>query len=178
VPALVEELVDDPRFVHGRAGTILTLGPDTEPFKTPRSTELVRALLTELLPLGNPIQLSRKEVLPIGIRESLRDAPDPAQIVVFTSFTTFARATELEPGVCGIIAGRNAEPTEVEARNAGVAVDACGRSVAMTEHAVVIAGGGPTRMMLGAELAPESVMPQAQPATAVQRGTATPKVSR
>jgi NADH dehydrogenase FAD-containing subunit len=48
----------------------------------------------------------------------------------------------------------------------------------MTEHAVVIAGGGPTGMMLGAELAPESVMPQAQPATAVQRGTATPKASR
>ncbi len=39
-----------------------------------------------------------EEVLPIEIRESLRDAPDPAQIVVFTSFTTFARASELEPG--------------------------------------------------------------------------------
>jgi 2-polyprenyl-6-methoxyphenol hydroxylase-like FAD-dependent oxidoreductase len=101
----------------------------------------------------------------------------------------------------------------------------------MTEHAVVIAGGGPTGMMSGAELAlakvdvviverrtsqdldgsragglhsrtievldqrgkrrggnevrtcptrgsTESVMPQAQPATAVQRGTATPEVSR
>jgi 2-polyprenyl-6-methoxyphenol hydroxylase-like FAD-dependent oxidoreductase len=101
----------------------------------------------------------------------------------------------------------------------------------MTEHAVVIAGGGPTGMMLGAELAlakvdvviverrtsqdldgsragglhsrtievldqrgkrrggndmrtcptpgsTESVMPQAQPATAVQRGRATPEVSR
>jgi ribulose 1,5-bisphosphate synthetase/thiazole synthase len=55
--------------------------------------------------------------------------------------------------VCRIIAGRNAEPTEVEARNAGVAVDACGRGVAMTEHAVVIAGGGPTGMMSGTELA-------------------------
>ena len=32
-------------------------------------------------------------------------------------------------------------------------VDVCGRGVAMTEHAVVIAGGGPTGLMLGAELA-------------------------
>ena len=32
-------------------------------------------------------------------------------------------------------------------------VDVCGRGVAMTEHAVVIAGGGPTGLMLGAEVA-------------------------
>ena len=32
-------------------------------------------------------------------------------------------------------------------------VDVCGRGMAMTEHAVVIAGGGPTGLTLGAELA-------------------------
>src|SRR5215216_2058649 len=37
--------------------------------------------------------------------------------------------------------------------NARVVVGLCGRSVAMTEHAVVITGGGPTGLMLGAELA-------------------------
>src|SRR5947207_5858320 len=40
-----------------------------------------------------------------------------------------------------------------ENRDACVDVDVCGRGVAMTEHAVVIAGGGPTGLMLGAELA-------------------------
>jgi 2-polyprenyl-6-methoxyphenol hydroxylase-like FAD-dependent oxidoreductase len=38
-------------------------------------------------------------------------------------------------------------------RNAGVVVDVYGRGVAMTEHAVVIAGGGPTGLMLAGELA-------------------------
>src|SRR5215204_571313 len=41
----------------------------------------------------------------------------------------------------------------MEERNADVLLDGSDRSVAMTEHAVVIAGGGPTGMMLAAELA-------------------------
>src|SRR5256886_14170275 len=38
-------------------------------------------------------------------------------------------------------------------RNAGVFLDLSDGRAAMTEHAVVIAGGGPTGMMLAAELA-------------------------
>jgi len=41
----------------------------------------------------------------------------------------------------------------MEERNARVFVDVCGRRVAVTEHAVVIAGGGPTGLMLAGELA-------------------------
>jgi 3-(3-hydroxy-phenyl)propionate hydroxylase len=41
----------------------------------------------------------------------------------------------------------------MEERNAGVFLDASDGRAAMTEHAVVIAGGGPTGMMLAAELA-------------------------
>jgi 2-polyprenyl-6-methoxyphenol hydroxylase-like FAD-dependent oxidoreductase len=41
----------------------------------------------------------------------------------------------------------------MEERNAGVFLDVSGRGVAMTERAVVIAGGGPAGMMLAAELA-------------------------
>jgi 2-polyprenyl-6-methoxyphenol hydroxylase-like FAD-dependent oxidoreductase len=41
----------------------------------------------------------------------------------------------------------------MEERNAGVFLDISGWGVAMTEHAVVIAGGGPAGMMLAAELA-------------------------
>jgi 2-polyprenyl-6-methoxyphenol hydroxylase-like FAD-dependent oxidoreductase len=41
----------------------------------------------------------------------------------------------------------------MEQRNAGVFLDASDGRAAMTEHAVVIAGGGPTGMMLAAELA-------------------------
>src|SRR5262249_57382225 len=57
------------------------------------------------------------------------------------------------PGSCRIIAARSTELAEWEARNACVVVDVSGRSVAMTEHAVVIAGGGPTGLMLAGELA-------------------------
>ncbi len=41
----------------------------------------------------------------------------------------------------------------MEGRNAGVFLDVSDGRAAMTEHAVVIAGGGPTGMMLAAELA-------------------------
>src|SRR5436309_7087114 len=41
----------------------------------------------------------------------------------------------------------------MEERNAGVVHDESDGGVAMTEHAVVIAGGGPAGMMLAAELA-------------------------
>jgi 2-polyprenyl-6-methoxyphenol hydroxylase-like FAD-dependent oxidoreductase len=41
----------------------------------------------------------------------------------------------------------------MEERNAGVFLDVSDWSVAMTEHAVVLAGGGPAGMMLAAELA-------------------------
>src|SRR5258708_3503815 len=55
--------------------------------------------------------------------------------------------------MCCIIARRKPEPTEMEQRNAGVLLDVCGARAAMTEHAVVIVGAGPTGMMLAAELA-------------------------
>jgi 3-(3-hydroxy-phenyl)propionate hydroxylase len=42
---------------------------------------------------------------------------------------------------------------DMEERDAGVLLDGSDRSVAMSEHAVVIAGGGPAGMMLAAELA-------------------------
>jgi 3-(3-hydroxy-phenyl)propionate hydroxylase len=41
----------------------------------------------------------------------------------------------------------------MEQRNAGISLDVSDGRAAMTEHAVVIAGGGPTGMMLAAELA-------------------------
>src|SRR3954471_3529458 len=41
----------------------------------------------------------------------------------------------------------------MEERNARATLDVSGEAVAMREHGVVIAGGGPTGMMLAAELA-------------------------
>lgn len=57
------------------------------------------------------------------------------------------------PGSCRIITGREPAPTEMGERNACVGVDVSGRSVAVNEHAVVIAGAGPTGLMLAGELA-------------------------
>ena len=57
------------------------------------------------------------------------------------------------PGVYPIIARRRPERTEGEQPNARVFLGVSDGDVAMTEHAVIIAGGGPTGMMLAAELA-------------------------
>src|SRR5581483_9460640 len=57
------------------------------------------------------------------------------------------------PRSCRILTGFEPAPTETEERDARVGCDIFGGSRAMTEHAVVIAGAGPTGLMLAGELA-------------------------
>jgi 2-polyprenyl-6-methoxyphenol hydroxylase-like FAD-dependent oxidoreductase len=59
----------------------------------------------------------------------------------------------MKPWVVLYNAGRDQNLRRWESQNACVVVDVSDGSVAMTEHAVAIAGGGPTGMMLAAELA-------------------------
>src|ERR1051326_7268259 len=55
------------------------------------------------------------------------------------------------PGACCTIVDPRARPSEMGGKNACVADHGAG--VAMIEHAIVIAGGGPTGLMLAGELA-------------------------
>src|ERR671932_1962905 len=63
------------------------------------------------------------------------------------------KGLETSPRSCRINARREARPTEMKERDARGVGEESGRGLPMTEHAVVIAGGGPTGLTLAGELA-------------------------
>jgi len=89
-------------FIPGRMGTIVSLCPDSDPFKTPESVRLFEMLLCEVIPLGNPIQIPTKEVYPASSLALIARLAHRNQVVAFTSFSTLARAATVEPGAASI----------------------------------------------------------------------------
>jgi DNA repair photolyase len=82
-------------FLRGVNGTLVSLSPETEPFRNAESLALVLLLLDRFLPLGNRIQISTKEVVPEQFWSRVRGHNT---VVVFTSFSTMTMAATLEPG--------------------------------------------------------------------------------
>jgi ferredoxin len=94
----LEQLVGDSRFRPGVGGSLITLSPNTEPFKTTDSEALTNRILTALLPLGNSIQLATKERIPestLAIAD--HHAHSKRQLVIFLSMTSLRLAAHLEP---------------------------------------------------------------------------------
>lgn len=101
---LVDELVDNPNFVPGRLGTLVSISPGTEPLKTAKSQDYLAALLERLLPFGNPVQLPTKEVVPDWLAALARESVQYAgQLVLFLSLATATRASYLEPGAAPVM---------------------------------------------------------------------------
>ena len=92
--------LDELRIVDvGPKGTLISLCPNTEPFKTPLSTELLLRVLHRILPWKNAVQISTKEVIPPAVLEEIDSlAAFPGQVVLFTSCSTISRASVIEPG--------------------------------------------------------------------------------
>lgn len=93
----VNQILSDPRFVCGREGTIVSFCPDTEPFKTAASAELLLIAVRAVAPLGNRMQIATKELVPsealhvcAGLQQYF------GQFVLFVSLTTFRKLT-IEP---------------------------------------------------------------------------------
>ena len=87
-----------PGFAAGPRGTLVSMCPDTEPFKTSVSTALVAQVLSRVLPIGNPLQLSTKEPVPPAILELIRERRRFAgQVILFTSSSTISKAATVEP---------------------------------------------------------------------------------
>ncbi|CUX37679.1 MULTISPECIES: hypothetical protein [Agrobacterium] len=92
-----EALLQSPYFRPGRNGTIVSLCPDSEPFKDERSTEKVLCVLRAVLSLGNPVQIPTKEKVPEAALEVISTHAYPNQVVLFTSFSSLAKAGKIEP---------------------------------------------------------------------------------
>lgn len=69
----LESIKESNKYVQGKCGSLISLCPNTEPFKSKDSTELIITVLKEFLPLGNPIQISTKERIPTKIFEIIEE---------------------------------------------------------------------------------------------------------
>ncbi|MBD9490504.1 hypothetical protein [Ensifer sp. ENS11] len=92
-----EALLQSPFFRPGRNGTIVSLCPDSEPFKDKRSTEKIICVLRAVLSLGNPVQIPTKERAPEAVLEVISTYAYPNQVVLFTSFSSLGKASKIEP---------------------------------------------------------------------------------
>lgn len=98
VVSAIEATMAEPLFVNGREGTIVSFCPDTEPFKTEISTELMIKAVTLAASRGNRIQISTKEVVPLTFWKACSKLQRYyGQFVVFVSLTTFRKAATVEP---------------------------------------------------------------------------------
>jgi len=87
-----------PRFQQGPSGTVISLCPDTEPFKTTTSAQRIGWILQRVLPWGNRIQIATKEQVPAEILMAIeRHRAALRQVVLFTTITTISRAKSIEP---------------------------------------------------------------------------------
>lgn len=98
VGAACDALVRSPTFVPGRTGTIISLAPETEPFKSANSALLTLQVINTLSGYGNPIQVSTKELVDESVYEQIdRSCQFPGQVLVFTSITSLHRSKYMEP---------------------------------------------------------------------------------
>lgn len=96
-------------FVKGKQGSIISLCPNTEPFKSKESSQIIKYVLESLLPLGNPIQISTKELIPIEILEfAQKNCIHEKQVYINISTSCISKANIIEP---------NASPIEVRFNN-------------------------------------------------------------
>lgn len=95
----LERVRTDPRFIAGPDGTVVSVGCDTEPFRTAASTLLACQVLLWVREHGNPLQLATKSVVPPSVLRILDDWPAGGpHPVVFTSLTSITNASRVEPG--------------------------------------------------------------------------------
>ncbi len=99
----LEFLLAHPLFELGKHGTVLSLCPGTEPYRTKQSIHLIATILGQVLPLGNPVQISTKEAIPPEMLDLIgRLSSWKHQVVNFTSITTVSRASLIEPHAASV----------------------------------------------------------------------------
>ena len=98
IAALCDELIYSPTFKPGREGTLISLTPETEPFKTVASTSLIIQIVRTLAALGNPLQVSTKEIVPPEVYDWIDEASAyRGQVTIFTSMASLSLSERIEP---------------------------------------------------------------------------------
>lgn len=94
---------DSSNYVSGKYGSIISLCPNTEPFKSEESTHLIISVLKYFLPLGNPIQISTKESIPTKVLELSQNYSIYEKQVFFNiSTSSITKASLIEPSASPI----------------------------------------------------------------------------
>lgn len=90
--------IESTRFIKGKEGTLISFCPNTDPFKVYDGSILVCSLLEYILPLGNPIQISTKEIIPSNIINIIKNRMiHQGQVVLFTSISSISNCQHYEP---------------------------------------------------------------------------------
>jgi DNA repair photolyase len=99
----IDQLVHDRDFEVGKRGSIISLCPNTEPFKSKNSTISITDVLRKFLPLGNPIQISTKEVIPVEFLQFTQNNVQYEKQVFFNiSVPCITNANKIEPNAAKI----------------------------------------------------------------------------
>lgn len=94
----INYLLKDSNFIKGRNGTLVSFCPSTEPFKTVVSSFLISLPIKNIMPHGNPIQISTKEAIPTSILQLINDNMTyDGQVVLFISISSISKAQIFEP---------------------------------------------------------------------------------
>jgi DNA repair photolyase len=103
VDQALECLENDPRFVPGPQGSLVSLSPNSDPFKSPASTVFALKILRAVLPLGNPVQIPTKEIIPGPLTKCLDElSQSDRQTVIFVSLSSIKNGAQLEPNAASV----------------------------------------------------------------------------
>lgn len=93
----IEEILKSSKFKIGKTGTVISLCPHTEPFKSIASTRALLYIIREFSPYKNLIQLATKEIIPDFFIAEANEILDDGQLIVFISFSSLEKQSYYEP---------------------------------------------------------------------------------
>ena len=92
-----------PNSLFGRKGNIISFCPNTEPFMSTSSSELVYNAIDYFLNYRNHLQLSTKGEIPIGILELIKSKRHYyGQVLFFVSISCISGSSYLEPNAISV----------------------------------------------------------------------------
>jgi len=100
---IITAIINDKRFVKGKAGTLISLCPNTEPLKTREAAIALLFVIEKLSPIGNRIQISTKSIISDFFINEINKLNIPVgQITMFISISSLSNYDKYEPNTPNI----------------------------------------------------------------------------